>query len=54
MDRSQRIVIIGAGPSALSAMETLRDTGYKGEIVMISKEKGNGNIIQISHMIELC
>ena len=45
MDKSQRIVIIGAGPSALSAVETLRDTGYKGQIYMISREKGNKNMI---------
>lgn len=37
VDKSKKIVIIGAGPAAISAAETLRDTGYKGLIYMISK-----------------
>ena len=37
IDKSKKIVIIGAGPAAISAAETLRDTGYKGLIYMISK-----------------
>ena len=41
MDKDQKIVIIGAGPTALSAAETLRDSGYKGFIYLLSKEKGN-------------
>lgn len=40
VDKSSQIVIIGAGPTALSAAETLRKSGYKGLIYMISKEKG--------------
>ena len=32
------IVIIGGGPAALSAVETLRQAGFEGSITMISKE----------------
>lgn len=37
IDKSKRFVIIGAGPAAISAAETLRDSGYKGLIYLISK-----------------
>ena len=37
LDRSKKIVIIGAGPSALSAADTLRQCGYTGYIYMITK-----------------
>ena len=40
VDKSKKIVIIGAGPTGLAAAETLRDSGYNGLIYMISKEKG--------------
>jgi flavin-dependent dehydrogenase len=34
-------VIIGAGTAGLSAAETLRKSGYKGYIYLITQEKGN-------------
>lgn len=37
VDKSHKIVIIGAGPTGLAAAETLRDSGYKGVIYLISK-----------------
>lgn len=37
VDHSKKIVIIGGGPTGLAAAETLRDSGYTGEIIMISK-----------------
>jgi NADPH-dependent 2,4-dienoyl-CoA reductase/sulfur reductase-like enzyme len=33
-----RIVVIGGGPAALSAAETLRQCGYTGHITLISKD----------------
>ena len=33
----------------MSAVGTLRDAGYKGEIIMISKEKRNLSLIKIYH-----
>lgn len=39
VDKNKRYVIIGAGPAAISAAETLRDTGYNGLIYLVSKEK---------------
>jgi thioredoxin reductase len=47
-------VIVGAGPAALSAAETLRNTGYKGYIYLVTKEKGKTINIQNCPMIELC
>lgn len=35
---SHPIVIIGGGPAALSAAETLRQAGFEGSITMISKD----------------
>ena len=35
---SRRYVIVGGGPAALSCAETLRQSGYEGEIVMITEE----------------
>ena len=32
-------VVIGAGPAGATCVETLRQNGYKGRIVMVSKEK---------------
>jgi len=34
----RRYVIVGGGPAALSCAETLRQSGFEGEIVMISEE----------------
>lgn len=34
----RRYVIVGAGPAALSCAETLRQSGFEGEIVMIGEE----------------
>lgn len=31
------VVVIGGGPAALSAIETLRQAGFQGSITMISK-----------------
>ena len=36
--KSKQIVIIGAGSAGLSAAETLRKTGYKGYIYLVTKE----------------
>ena len=33
-----RVVIVGGGPSSLTCCERLRKEGYKGEIVILSKE----------------
>ena len=41
LDRNRKVVIIGAGPTALSAADTLRQCGYNGYIYMVTKEKGN-------------
>ena len=38
IEKDKKIVIIGAGSAALSAAETLRKTGYKGYIYMVTKE----------------
>lgn len=35
----RNFVIIGGGPSGLSAAETLRQVGYTGKITIISAEK---------------
>lgn len=35
---TRKFVILGAGPAALSAAETLRQSGYGGEIVMITND----------------
>jgi nitrite reductase/ring-hydroxylating ferredoxin subunit len=35
----RRFVIIGGGPAGLSAAETLRQSGYTGEITILSKDK---------------
>jgi thioredoxin reductase len=32
------IVVIGGGPAALSAAETLRQAGYTGSLTLISKD----------------
>lgn len=34
----RRFVIVGGGPSAISAAETLRQAGFEGEITMVLKE----------------
>jgi nitrite reductase/ring-hydroxylating ferredoxin subunit len=39
IDKSKKIVIIGAGTSAQAAVDTLRESGYNGLIYMISKEQ---------------
>ena len=36
---TRKFLIIGGGPSGLSAAETLRQSGYTGEILILSKEK---------------
>ena len=36
----------------MSAVGTLRDAGYKGEIIMISKEKCKLSFIKVYHTIE--
>lgn len=36
----KQIVIIGAGAAGLAAAESLRTCGYRGKILMVSKEKG--------------
>ena len=37
LDRNKKTVIIGAGPAALSAADTLRQCGYRGYIYMITR-----------------
>ena len=37
VDKSKKIVIIGAGPAALSAAESLRKAKYDGLIYLVSK-----------------
>ena len=54
VDKSQKIVIIGAGPTALSAAETLRRANYKGLIYLVTKEKGTNIQIKIFPMTGLC
>lgn len=39
LDRNKKIVIIGAGAAALSAADTLRQSGYTGYIYMITRER---------------
>jgi hypothetical protein len=39
LKKDKRVVIIGAGPAALSAADTLRQCGYDGYIYMVTKEK---------------
>jgi apoptosis-inducing factor 3 len=34
----RRFVIIGGGPAAISAAETLRQSGFEGEITILAKE----------------
>lgn len=34
----RKFVIVGGGPSAISAAETLRQAGFEGEITMVLKE----------------
>ncbi len=34
----RQFLIIGGGPAGLSAAETLRQSGYKGKITILSKE----------------
>ena len=36
---NRKFVIVGGGPAALSAAETLRQSGYGGEIIMISNDQ---------------
>lgn len=38
VEKDKKIVIIGAGSAGLSAAETLRKTGYKGYIYLVTKE----------------
>ena len=35
----RKFVIVGGGPSAISAAETLRQAGFEGEITMVLKEQ---------------
>ena len=37
--KDQKFVIVGGGPSGLSAAEALRQSGFGGKITIISKEK---------------
>ena len=37
--KDKKFVIIGGGPSGLSAAESLRQSGFGGKIVILSKEK---------------
>lgn len=48
INKDQKIVIVGAGAAALSAADTLRKTGYKGYIYLITKEKGTPRLTQTS------
>ena len=36
---NRRFIIIGGGPAALSAAETLRQAGFEGDITILAKEK---------------
>ena len=36
-NQNKRIVIVGGGPAALSAIDSLRQTGYDGLITIVSK-----------------
>lgn len=36
---TRRFVIVGGGPASLSAAETLRQSGYEGEIIIITKDQ---------------
>ena len=40
INQKEKIVIVGAGTAGLSAAETLRKTGYKGYIYLITQENG--------------
>lgn len=40
INKNEKIVIIGGGTAGLSAAETLRKTGYKGYIYIVTREKG--------------
>lgn len=42
---NHKIVVIGGGPAALSAAETLRQAGYTGSITLISKESSRTILI---------
>ena len=37
-DDARRFVIIGSGPAGLSCAETLRQSGFEGEIIMFGEE----------------
>jgi nitrite reductase/ring-hydroxylating ferredoxin subunit len=54
IDRSKKMVIIGAGPAAISAAETMRAAGYKGFIYMVAKEEGKNGITQSCRMTGRC
>ncbi len=38
IDRSKNVTIIGGGPATQSAIDSLRQSGFRGEIIVISKE----------------
>lgn len=38
-DDARRFVIIGSGPAGLSCAETLRQSGFEGEIIMFGEEQ---------------
>lgn len=40
-DDKRRFVIIGGGPAGLSAAETLRQSGFEGDITIISSEEAS-------------